>query len=253
MEWYFEHWGKAFWIIFIVTAVFLVGMMTFFNFFPFDIIFALVVIVLGVGKLSEEYRNRKIMTYQDDLYRKVHDISQQLEHTFDLTSKNMVKYDHRFFKIFKLRDEYGNKLDKFQRDLVKKMINIENKLNRVTKYLAEKEGEAMKQVVRSAGTLEARVLAAVKHIPRGTVTTYKEIAKVAGKPKAAQAVGQVLKRNIHLADNYPLHRVVRSDGDIGSFGPMTKKGVREKRKLLKREGIKVSKDRVDLDKYLFKF
>ncbi len=253
MSYLLEHWGKVFWILFFVTAVSLITAEIMFSFFPFDVIFALVVIILGIGKISEEYRGRKLMRYQDDIYQKMHNISQQLEQTFDLTNKSILKSDHRFFRIYKIRKEYDDKLDVFQRDVVKKMIDVENKMNKITKYLASKEGNAIREVIRSAGTLESMVLAAVKHIPRGTVVTYKEIAKVIGKPKGSQAVGQALKRNIHLADTYPIHRVIRSDGDIGSFGAMTKKGVETKRRMLKREGIEITKDRVDLDRYLFKF
>ena len=58
-----------------------------------------------------------------------------------------------------------------------------------------------------------KVWAALKLIPRGRVTTYKELAKYLGKPKAARAVGNACGANPD-APRVPCHRVVRSDGRL---------------------------------------
>lgn len=69
-------------------------------------------------------------------------------------------------------------------------------------------------------------------IPRGEVRTYEWIAKKAGIPHAARAVGSALKKN-PLAPNVPCHRVVRKDGSLGGYsGPG---GIRTKRRLLMKE------------------
>ena len=73
----------------------------------------------------------------------------------------------------------------------------------------------------------------VSKIPKGKVLTYKQVAKLAGRPKAYRAVGNILNKN-----RDPLvycHRVIRSDGKIGGYNSGTVK----KTALLKKEGAVV--------------
>jgi len=65
-------------------------------------------------------------------------------------------------------------------------------------------------------------------IPKGKITTYSEIAKKIGSPKAARAVGNALSKN-PFAPDVPCHRVIRKDGKLGGYS----KGIKEKLKLLK--------------------
>ncbi|MFZ5559594.1 MAG: MGMT family protein [Patescibacteria group bacterium] len=76
-----------------------------------------------------------------------------------------------------------------------------------------------------------RVLRVVAKIPKGKVITYKEVAKLAGKPKAYRVVGNILNKNYN--PNIPCHRVIRSNGKIGGYN----RGIVKKRNLLKKEKI----------------
>lgn len=69
-----------------------------------------------------------------------------------------------------------------------------------------------------AGTtaFAGRVLEVVRRIPFGTLRSYKWVAREAGSPRAARAVGQVLARN-PLPIVVPCHRVVESDGSLGGY------------------------------------
>ena len=55
----------------------------------------------------------------------------------------------------------------------------------------------------------------VRAIPKGSVLTYKEVAKRAGNENASRAVGNIMKNNFD--DSVPCHRVIRSDGNIGDY------------------------------------
>ena len=77
-----------------------------------------------------------------------------------------------------------------------------------------------------------------KRIPKGKVSTYSEIAKAIGKPKACRAVGNALNRN--RSKNVPCHRVIRSDRSIGGFA----RGAKAKEKLLREEGVAITKGKV---------
>ena len=96
-------------------------------------------------------------------------------------------------------------------------------------------------------TFNERCYDILRRVPKGKVTTYSELAR-ALKSKAYRAVGNAMKKNPH-APEVPCHRVVRSDGDVGGFASGTKKKI----SMLKKEGIKVKKGKVDLKKYLYKF
>ncbi len=75
-----------------------------------------------------------------------------------------------------------------------------------------------------------KVFAVVATIPRGSVLTYKEVARRAGSPGAFRAVGNILNKNYN--PHIPCHRVVRSDGKPGGYN----RGIEEKQKRLQREG-----------------
>ena len=76
----------------------------------------------------------------------------------------------------------------------------------------------------------ARIIERVRSIPEGFVRTYGDV-----DPAAPRLVGQVLATT---REDLPWQRVVRSDGSIA-------KGKRQ-RQLLRREGVPMRGDRVDL-------
>lgn len=88
----------------------------------------------------------------------------------------------------------------------------------------------------------------LKKVPKGKVTTYKEIAK-ALNTKAYRAVGNAMNKNPY-APQVPCHRVVSSDGSIGGFAH----GQDKKIEILKKEGINIENNKIkDFEKVLFKF
>lgn len=92
-----------------------------------------------------------------------------------------------------------------------------------------------------------RVWELTRKIPRGKVSTYWEIARALGKPRAVRAVGNALNRNPDIKKT-PCYRVIRSDGGIGGFA----RGSKEKERLLRREGVIVYGGKVNLKLFLFR-
>jgi len=70
---------------------------------------------------------------------------------------------------------------------------------------------------------QKRVYKIVKKIPQGKVLTYKELAKLAGSPRAFRAIGNILNKN--RDPKTPCHRIVRSDGQVGGYNSGTKKKI----------------------------
>lgn len=64
-------------------------------------------------------------------------------------------------------------------------------------------------------TFSDKVRRVVKRIPKGKTMTYAEVARRAGNPRAARAVGAVMRANYDIS--IPCHRVIRSDGSLGSY------------------------------------
>ena len=94
---------------------------------------------------------------------------------------------------------------------------------------------------------QERVYRILSKVPKGKVTTYNAIAKMLGNKYSQRAVGNALNKN--SSSKVKCHRVIKSDGDISCFAS----GVKNKIKLLKREGIKTNKNKVDLKKFGFKY
>lgn len=104
-------------------------------------------------------------------------------------------------------------------------------------------------------TFADKVYALCKRIPRGKVSTYKEIGKAIGSTGMVyRAVGVALKHNPH-APVVPCHRVVASDGSIGGFhGHTSGPFIRKKIALLRKEGVRVKDGKVvDFEKKLHRF
>ena len=80
-------------------------------------------------------------------------------------------------------------------------------------------------------TFAEKVRDIVRKIPKGKTMTYKEVATKAGNPKAARAVGAIMRTNYD--ESIPCHRVVRSDGGLGDYN---RRGTLRKSAILKLEG-----------------
>ncbi|HOC96301.1 MAG TPA: MGMT family protein [bacterium] len=84
-------------------------------------------------------------------------------------------------------------------------------------------------------TFKDKVLNIVSNIPKGKTITYKEVAILAGSPKAYRAVGNIMSKNFD--PNIPCHRVIRSDGKVGKYN----RGDKRKEEILIREGAIIAK------------
>ena len=83
---------------------------------------------------------------------------------------------------------------------------------------------------------QVKVWKYLKKIPPGSLKTYSQVAKGIGKPLAVRAVANAIGKNPY-SPQIPCHRVIRSDGSIGGYSG--KGGIKTKKFLLKKEGIKL--------------
>ncbi len=81
---------------------------------------------------------------------------------------------------------------------------------------------------------QRRTLHALRKLPPGAYATYAGLAAELGRPRAARAVGQVMRAN-PIPIVIPCHRVLPADGSLGGYTP----GRRYKRGLLAHEGFRL--------------
>jgi O-6-methylguanine DNA methyltransferase len=93
-------------------------------------------------------------------------------------------------------------------------------------------------VVTAHADFRARVIAVVRRIPARRVATYGDVAAIAGRPRAARAVGNIMRDC--RTPGVPCHRVIAAGGLIGGYGGRESL----KRELLRAEGVLVSGRRI---------
>lgn len=94
-----------------------------------------------------------------------------------------------------------------------------------------------------------KVYTVVEKVPRGMVTTYGTVARLAGSPRASRQVGWALHCNPRPGE-IPCHRVVFADGAVSpgfAFG-----GPEIQRAMLESEGIEFTDDgKVNMNKHFW--
>jgi methylated-DNA-protein-cysteine methyltransferase-like protein len=82
-----------------------------------------------------------------------------------------------------------------------------------------------------------RIYRAVRKVPRGKVTTYGAIARMAGLPRQARLVGYALSA-LRDGSSLPWHRVINAQGRLSLERAGRASGVTQRLRL-EREGVKV--------------
>lgn len=150
--------------------------------------------------------------------KKINSFEVELKNHFLNVLKGSKKEDIHISRDNKIFSSVVEQLKEYL-DGMRKKINISYKLN--------------------ADGFTKKILLSTARIPYGSVKTYREIAELAGSPRAFRACGNALAKN-PLPLIIPCHRVVRSDGTIGQFGS----GAHVKEMLLKLEGVRVQEGKL---------
>ena len=91
----------------------------------------------------------------------------------------------------------------------------------------------------------ARIIAAIRKVPRGKVSTYGAVARSVGLPRGARMVARVL----HGAFDLPWQRILGAGGEIKLRGDYAL----EQRFRLQAEGVTFRGKKVDMKRHEFKF
>lgn len=77
-------------------------------------------------------------------------------------------------------------------------------------------GAGEKRLHLIGAPFQIKVWEALLHVPSGHVTTYSDIARAVGSPKAVRAVGTAVGRN-PVSWLIPCHRALRKSGELGGY------------------------------------
>lgn len=101
---------------------------------------------------------------------------------------------------------------------------------------------------KSAREFADRVYWLVSQIPSGAVATYGQIATYAGSPRAARAVGNLMRESFRNRRPVPWQRVINAQGGISSRGETGRAELQYE--LLVSEGIEFDENRhCDLSRF----
>jgi O-6-methylguanine DNA methyltransferase len=101
-----------------------------------------------------------------------------------------------------------------------------------SRYLLKMQKKFFKKQMIS---FREKVFRIVRRIPKGKTMSYKQVAFLAGKPRAWRIAGNILNQNQN--SKIPCHRVIKADGRVGGY----RYGIKKKIALLKKEGVVVKK------------
>ncbi len=191
-----RRWNAVFWTLFLIAAIVFVvqavlGKLT------LDVITGLLIILLGLLSCGEEIKSRKHKSQHSYLERNVNELFQWANKSYDYMRGFKEKHEERFFSL----DSRLSKLSKDQEGIAKKMIDIENKINRVIReerdrkaiaesYALVKSVSAQKQEIKTRpsrtkqtpklSSLNKRQSSAIELIrKKGSITT-KEYTEAFG-------------------------------------------------------------------------
>jgi O-6-methylguanine DNA methyltransferase len=118
--------------------------------------------------------------------------------------------------------------------LPEEILENKNELQMWIEKSLEVPLKPVKKKTKKQKELPKKVLESLLKIPKGKVTTYKNLAqKFDTHPRA---IAQIMRGNKHPID-YPCYKVIASSGKISGYN--TKRGVEEKIEKLEADGIKI--------------
>ena len=133
--------------------------------------------------------------------------------------------------------EFPQGCDEFDFELVRNVTRtMREARDRITRFASGKcvSLNSIPLDMRGRTGFQSQVLLECRKVSWGSVVSYGDLAGRIGKPRAARAVGSVMRSNRHPLV-IPCHRVIAANGRLGGYS--ADDGVCTKAKLLSREGV----------------
>ena len=130
------HQNKLFWGVFTVALLFLLASL--FSRGLIEIALGLVLVAVGLHRLDLELKHRNQEDSRKKFENYLQNVGNWLNSNHSTNNDWASKYDLRLHNLDKKRASFEKKVEKEYRDLVRKFIETESKLNRLAKTLEKK-------------------------------------------------------------------------------------------------------------------
>jgi chromosome segregation ATPase len=166
LELYLYQYNRLFWILFTIAGgVFIFTVIWgFVSLLYLDLILGVALVVIGIHRLGEEFSFRNIRKSQDEYVRALNELLQWAEKSYDYTRAFKDRHEKRIFNLDQKRAKLEDKLEDEFRSAVKKIIEMENKLNKAVrsldqeKTLITKLDKMAKELLKERQFVERRLL-----------------------------------------------------------------------------------------------
>jgi len=176
---------------------------------------------------------QRAVNVDDDQLRRLHDqlISDaEAEHVLDIAYRTidspvgqllLAATEAGLVRAAYANEDHGRVLERLSSDISPRILRHPARLDAAARELDEyfagrRKRFGLRLDRRLATGFRATVLAHLPDIAYGHTASYATVAQLAGRPKAARAVGTACATN-PLPIVVPCHRVVRSDGSMGGY------------------------------------
>ncbi len=132
-----NRWNKVFWTLFIVMGIILIAGAAAGVLSMVEVLVAFVVIAIGAEKLGEEISDKRLQEEQDRINRDLIFISRWLESNNVFTRQVKDRHELRLLKLDNKRAEIEEKQELNYRELAKKIFDVENRMNEISKALLQ--------------------------------------------------------------------------------------------------------------------
>jgi hypothetical protein len=133
-----------FWILFLLT-----GALLFFRFPWTEVLLGALAVMLGISQLEREIEEKRARENEKPVRETLEEIREWIQREYEFVKSMEARYDNRFFQSNRKRAELGRKMErawkeadrkteKNYRELVKKILEVENRMSKMSRAFLEK-------------------------------------------------------------------------------------------------------------------
>lgn len=131
MDIFLRYKDTLFWVFFTLLGI--SALMLYAQVLYADVVVVIMIIALGISKLGEEMVSKSLMRQQREIGSHLEHVSQWLESNYDFIRDMNERHEEKMYSLDSTAARSEVKLEKSYRQLAGKIIELENRLNRLAK------------------------------------------------------------------------------------------------------------------------